>query len=102
MNVTLPVDNHTTFQMIETSFETMFSKKREIILHIDASKCSTFRFKTILKLMPILEKYREDSQKYLKYTTLIVSNPFMARIINFSLPFIKAESPVFVTTLSKL
>jgi len=102
MNFTLSVDNHTTSEMIETSIETMFSKKRNIILHIDASKCSTFRLKTILKLRPILEKYREDSRKYLKHTTLTVSNPFMARIIHFALPFINTESPVYITSLSKL
>ena len=50
----------------------------------------------------MLEKYHEDSRKYLKHTTLTVSNPFMARIIQFSLPFIKADSPIFVTSLSKL
>ena len=102
MNFTFSVDNHTTSEMIETSIKTMFSKKRNIILHIDASKCSTFRFKTILNLIPMLEKYHEDSRNYLKHTTLTVSNPFMARIIHFSLPFIKADSPIFVTTLSKL
>lgn len=102
MNLTFSVDNHTTSEMFDSCLHSMFSNKKDFILHIDASKCSTFRLKTILKLRPILEKYREDSRKYLKYTTLTVSNPFMARIINFALPFIKAESPIYVHNLSKL
>lgn len=102
MNFTFSVDNHTTFEMIERTMDTIFSKKREVILNIDASKCTTFRFKTIMRLVPLLEKYHKDSHKYLKHTTIIVSNPFMTNVVNFSLQFIDTPSPVNIYTLSKL
>lgn len=102
MHSGLSVDNSTTPEIFDKHMTNMFSKKKNIILHIDASKCTSLRFKTVMKMMPIINKHRENSRKYLQQTTIIVPNQFITRVINFSLPFVRPEQPVFVKTLSKL
>ena len=101
MHCTIFVDNSTTSEIFDTHMNNMFSKKTKIILHIDASKCTSLRFKTVMKLMPIINKHRENSRKYLQQTTILVPNQFITRVINFSLPFVRPEQPVFINTLSK-
>ena len=96
------VDNSTTPDILDENMTNMFSKKQNTILHIDASKCTSLRFKTIMKFMPIFDKHRDNSRKYLRHTTIIAPNKFISRVINFTIPFIRPEQPVFVDTLSKL
>ena len=55
-----------------------------------------------MKLMPIIEKHRENSRKYLKSTKISVPNKFVAKVISFALPFIKSEQPVYIDTKCKL
>jgi len=98
----ISVDNSTTPDIIDENMANMFSKRKHTILHIDASKCTSLRFKTIMKFKPVFDKYRESSRKYLQQTTITVPNQFISKIINFTLPFIRPEQPVFVNTLSKL
>lgn len=102
MHFTLFVDNSTTPEIFDKHMTNMFSNKKKIILHIDASKCTSLRFKTVMKMMPIINKHRENSRKYLQQTTILVPNQFITRVINFALPFIRPEQPVFINTLSKL
>jgi len=53
-------------------------------------------------MMPVIDKHRESSRKYLKETTITVPNPWIARVIRFALPFVRPDQPVFVNTLSKI
>jgi hypothetical protein len=101
-NVKLTLDNSTTPDMFDNEMVNLFSRKTDVILDIDASRCTSLRFKTIMKLLPILDKHRDNSHKYLKHTSIVVPNKFISKVINFSLPFIRTEQPVYVSTLSKL
>ena len=101
-NIKLILDNSTTPDMFDNHMVNLFSRKTDVILHIDASRYTSLRFKTIMKLLPILDKHRENSRKYLKHTSIVVPNKFILNVINFSLPFIRTEQPVYVHTLSKL
>lgn len=101
-NIKLTLDNSITPDMFDNHMVNLFSPKSNVILNIDASRCTSLRFKTIMKLLPILDKHRESSRKYLKSTTIVVPNKFISNVINFSLPFIRTEQPVHVHTLSKL
>lgn len=101
-NIKLTLDNSTTPDMFDNHMVHLFSSKKDVILDIDASRCTSLRFKTIMKLLPILDKHRNNSRKYLKHTSIVVPNKFISNVINFSLPFIRTEQPVYVRTLSKL
>ena len=101
MHFTLFIDNSTTPEIFDKHMNNIFSKKKKTILYIDASKCTSLRFKTIMKMMPIINKHRENSRKYLEQTTILVPNQFITRVINFSLPFVRPEQPVYINTLSK-
>lgn len=102
MNFKISVDNTTTPDIIDENMANIFSKRKHTILHIDASKCTSLRFKTIMKFMPVFNKHRENSRKYLQQTVITVPNQFISKVIKFTLPFIRPEQPVYVNTLSKL
>ena len=101
MHFKLYVDNSTTPDIFDKHMTNMFSKKKKTTLQIDASKCTSLRFKTVMNLLPIINKHRESARKYLQQTTILVPNQFITRVINFSLPFVRPEQPVYINTLSK-
>ena len=102
MHVRCSVDDATTPDAFDAHLRAMFARKKDVVLHIDATRCGRLRFKTIMRMMPVIDKHRESSRKYLKKTTITVPNPWIARVIRFALPFVRPDQPVFVNTLSKI
>ena len=94
---TLVVNKETTPQMVDQHMCAMFSKHVSIdVLHIDASQCPVLSFTKVKSILPVIQKYRSHSRKYLKQTRIITSNRWVARIIRTVLPLVKPEQPVSV------
>ena len=99
--LTLTVDNKTTPQDFDEGMRAMFARRREIEIQVDATRCSALSFKRIMRILPVVEKHRENARRYVKHTTVTVANPWIARVVRFSIPFVRPESPVFVNTFKQ-
>tara|TARA_Y100000389_G_scaffold134961_1_gene132454 strand:- start:369 stop:677 length:309 start_codon:yes stop_codon:yes gene_type:complete len=95
--IDLTIDDKCNFEMFDKYMTNIFSKRKTIdILRIDTTPCSMINAKQIMTLVPVINKHRENSKRFLKQTEISVANVWVARLLRCVLPIMKPEQPTHV------
>lgn len=92
------VNNQTTATCIDTKLKNAYedAEDQSLVFIFNTSKLRNLTLQKLMSIIPIIKKYRKDSEKKLIETNLIITHLYVRRIVNLFLPLVATCRPVLI------
>ena len=84
---------------MDSFFCDVWSRNRSVHLLLDTTQCKRVSLTRILSMKSVLNKHRNNSKKYIEYTTIMVRSRLVKNLLRVGLSILKSERPVYIETL---
>lgn len=93
------ITDDTSSSDMDSFFCDVWSRNRSVHLLMDTTQCKRVSLTRILSMKSVLNKHRNNSKKYIEYTTILVKSRLVKNLLRVGLSILKSERPVYIETL---
>ena len=93
------ITDTTTSNDMDSFFYDVWSRNVSVYLLLDTTSCKKVSLTRILSIKNVLNKHRNNSKKYIDYTTILVKSRLVKNILRVGLSILRTERPVYIRVL---
>ena len=90
------ITDETTPEDLDGYFTQIWKHQKRVILVFDTTQCCHLSLRRALKMKSVLNKHRENSQKFIEHSNIMVKSNLAKNILRTALAIIRTERPVYV------
>ena len=93
------ITDTTTSNDMDSFFYDVWSRNKNVYILLDTTSCKKVSLTRILSIKNVLNKHRNNSKKYIDYTTILVKSRLIKNILRVGLSILRTERPVYIRVL---